>query len=155
VSAATKSSRRRMGITTLISSIFIVASLVWATYNFVIVQSGAVRQYDPHYEYDEIPYWPYDNDIVGGRTNWFDNVNYTDVLIDEPLPDDILDHLDDVIFTVAPADPPPASPEGVGYRSRQIEIFQVIFHERCIGVWLIFGFVVRYHHWPEPSIMID
>ena len=106
VSAATKSSRRRMGLTTLISSIFIVASLVWATYNFVIIQSGAVRQYDPHYEYDEIPYWPYDNEFAGGRTNWFDNVNYTDVNLDLPLPDDLLDHLDDVIFTVAPADPP-------------------------------------------------
>jgi hypothetical protein len=95
-----------MGLTTLISSIFIVASLVWATYNFAIIQSGAVRQYDPHFEYDEIPYWPYDNEFAGGRTNWFDNVNYTDFLIDQPLPDDILDHLDDVIFTVGPADPP-------------------------------------------------
>ncbi len=106
VSAATKSSRRRMGLTTLISSIFIVASLVWATYNFVIIQSGAVRQYDPHYEYDEIPYWPYDNEFAGGRTNWFDNVNYTDVNLNLPLPDDLLDHLEEVIFTVAPADPP-------------------------------------------------
>jgi hypothetical protein len=95
-----------MGITTLISSIFIVASLVWATYNFVIVQSGAVRQYDPHYEYDEIPYWPYNNDFAGGRTNWFEHTNYTDVLLNPPLPDDILDHLDEVIFTVGPADPP-------------------------------------------------
>ncbi|MGY5855182.1 MAG: transglutaminase domain-containing protein, partial [Candidatus Thorarchaeota archaeon] len=106
MSAATKSSRRRMGITTLISSIFIVASLVWATYNFAIVQSGAVRQYDPHFKYDDIPLWPYDINWAGGRTNWFNNVNYTDVLIDQPLPDDILDHLDDVIFTVVPADPP-------------------------------------------------
>jgi len=95
-----------MGLTTLISSIFIVASLVWATYNFAIVQSGAVRQYEPHFEYEDIPYWPYDNGIAGGRTNWFDNTNYTDVLLNPPLPEDLLDHLDDIIFTVSPANPP-------------------------------------------------
>ncbi len=106
VSAATKSSRRRMGLTTLISAIFIVASLVWATYNFVIVQSGTVRQYDPHYEYELIPFWPYDNQFAGGRTNWFDNFNYTDGLVGGDLPDDLLDHLDDPIFMVAPVDPP-------------------------------------------------
>jgi len=106
VSAAAKSARRRMGITTLITAIFIVASLVWATYNFIIVQSGAVRQYEPHYEYDDIPYWPYQANITGGRTNWFENINYTSVPLDMPLPDDLLDQLDDIIFTVAPADPP-------------------------------------------------
>ncbi|MHA2395061.1 MAG: hypothetical protein ACXAC0_00005, partial [Candidatus Thorarchaeota archaeon] len=107
VCAATKSSRRRMGLTTLISSIFIVASLVWATYNFVIVQSGAVRQYDPHYDYDDIELWPYNiPGWGGGRTNWFDNFNYTDGLVGQPLPDDLLDHLDDIIFTVVPRDPP-------------------------------------------------
>jgi len=95
-----------MGLTTLISSIFIVASLVWATYNFAIVQSGAVRQYDPHFKYDDIPYWPYDNEFAGGRTNWFDNTNYTDVLLNPPLPEDLFDHLDDIIFTVSPANPP-------------------------------------------------
>ncbi|NHI89783.1 MAG: DUF4129 domain-containing protein [Candidatus Thorarchaeota archaeon] len=106
VSAATKSSRRRMGITTLISAIFIVASLVWATYNFAIVQSGAVREYTPHYEYDEIGPWPYDIPWAGGRTNWFDNINYTDVPLDAPLPNDIQNHLDDLIFRASPADPP-------------------------------------------------
>jgi hypothetical protein len=106
VSAATKSSRRRMGLTAIISAIFIVASLVWATYNFAIVQSGAVRQYTPHYEYDQIPYWPYDNGFVGGRTNWFDNINYTNVPINAPLPNDIGTHLDDIIFRAYPANPP-------------------------------------------------
>ncbi|OLS31201.1 MAG: hypothetical protein ThorAB25_04620 [Candidatus Thorarchaeota archaeon AB_25] len=96
-----------MGLTTLISAIFIVASLVWATYNFVIVQSGSVRQYDPHYEYDDIELWPYNiPGWGGGRTNWFDNFNYTDGLVGQPLPDDLLDHLDDIIFTVVPRDPP-------------------------------------------------
>ncbi|MFX1560845.1 MAG: transglutaminase family protein, partial [Promethearchaeota archaeon] len=106
MSAATTSSRRRMGLTTLISAIFIVASLVWATYNFVIVQSGAVRQYDPHYEYDEIELWPYTLDWAGGRTNWFDNFNYTDGLVGQPLPNDLLDHLEDILFSVVPKDPP-------------------------------------------------
>ncbi|NIR13874.1 MAG: hypothetical protein GWN77_01055, partial [Gammaproteobacteria bacterium] len=95
-----------MGLTTLISAIFIVASLVWATYNFVIVQSGAVRQYDPHDEYDEVELWPYDISWGGGRDNWFDNFNYTDGLVGQPLPDDLLDHLDDILFSVIPRDPP-------------------------------------------------
>ncbi len=106
LSAATISTRRKMGITTLISAIFIVSTLVWATYNFAIVQSGAVRQYTPHYPYGDIPYWPYDNDFVGGRTNWFENINYTNVPLDMDLPEDLLGNLDDIIFTVVPANPP-------------------------------------------------
>ena len=92
-----------MGLTTLISAIFIVASLVWATYNFVIVQSGSVRQYDPHYEYDEIPLWPYDLNWAGGRATWFD---YDNVPLDVDLPQDLIDQWDDVMFMVGPADPP-------------------------------------------------
>ena len=91
-----------MGLTTLISAIFIVASLVWATYNFVIVQSGSVRQYDPHYEYDDIPPWPYD-------INWAEGVDwrtYQNIPLDVSLPQTLLDQWDQVMFTVGPADPP-------------------------------------------------
>ncbi|MFW9832678.1 MAG: transglutaminase domain-containing protein [Candidatus Thorarchaeota archaeon] len=103
MSAATKSSRRRMGLTTLIGAIFIVASLVWATYNFVIVQSGSVRQYNPHYPYDDIPSWPYDLNWAGGRATWFD---YDNVPLDINLPPDLIDQWDQVMFMVGPADPP-------------------------------------------------
>jgi hypothetical protein len=92
-----------MGLTTLIGAIFIVASLVWATYNFVIVQSGSVRQYDPHYPYDDIPSWPYDLNWAGGRSTWFD---YDNVPLDINLPPDLLDQWDQVMFMVGPADPP-------------------------------------------------
>ena len=95
-----------MGITTILSAIFIVASLVWATYTFGIIQFGNPRAYPPHYEYDTIPYWPYDNGFTGGRTNWFENVNYTNVPVNESLNEDILNRLDDAVYHVTPANPP-------------------------------------------------
>jgi transglutaminase-like putative cysteine protease len=94
-----------MGITAIISSIFIVATLVWGLYTFVLIQSGSVRQYDPHYEYDEIEYWPYTIDFAGSDGNWFNNLNYSDFNIDQPLPENLLDSMDDPVFYVAPADP--------------------------------------------------
>ena len=94
-----------MGITTIISSLIIVSSLVWAAYNFGIIQFVGVRVYEPHQIYDDIEYWPYNNNFTGGNENWFDNVNYTDLPLDQSLPNDTLDQLDDVIFIVAPSDP--------------------------------------------------
>jgi len=94
-----------MGLVTIVGSIFIVASIVWGLYSFALIQYGAVRPYEPHYEYDQINYWPYTNNFTGGRTNWFDNVNYTDFQVDQPLPEDILDQLDDVVFVVVPKNP--------------------------------------------------
>ncbi len=105
MSAETTTTRKRMGLTTIISSIIIVSSLVWATYSFGVLQFGVVRDYDPHYKYDDIEYWPYDNNFTGGNTNWFDNINYTRVPLDLPLPDDLLDRLDDTVFVVEPQDP--------------------------------------------------
>ena len=93
-----------MGITAIISSIVIVASIVWGFYSFALVQYGAVRPWDPHYEYNQIEYWPYTHDFAGSDGNWFDNLNYTDLQLDE-LPDDLLDRMDDPVFYVAPADP--------------------------------------------------
>ena len=104
LSAAT-ATRKRMGITTIISSLIIVASLVWAVYNFGIIQFGVVRDYEPHQSYDDVEYWPYTNNFTGGNTNWNLNNNYTDLLLDLPLPNDTLDRLDDVVFLVTPADP--------------------------------------------------
>jgi len=104
LSAAT-STRKRMGLTTIISSLIIVSSLVWAAYNFGILQFGVVRTYPPHYEYDTIDYWPYNNNFTGGNRNWFENVNYTDLPLDMTLPEDLLDQLDDIVFLVSPANP--------------------------------------------------
>ncbi|MGY5858233.1 MAG: transglutaminase domain-containing protein [Candidatus Thorarchaeota archaeon] len=97
--------RKRMGITAIISSIFIVATIVWGIYGFVLIQSGNVRLYEPHYEYEEIEYWPYTHDFAGSEGNWFDNLNYSDFNLDELLPEDLLDFMDDPVFYVAPADP--------------------------------------------------
>ncbi|MFW9958922.1 MAG: hypothetical protein ACFFCT_12700, partial [Candidatus Odinarchaeota archaeon] len=103
--SAVTPTRKRMGLVTIVGSIFIVASIVWGLYSFALIQYGAVRPYEPHYEYDQIDYWPYTNNFTGGRTNWFDNVNYTDFQVDQPLPEDILDQLDDVVFVVVPKNP--------------------------------------------------
>jgi len=97
--------RKRMGITAIISSIFIVATLVWGIYGFILVQSGNVRIYDPHYEYDTIEYWPYTHEFAGRYGSWFDNLNYTNFNLDIPLPDDLLDRMNEPVFYVAPADP--------------------------------------------------
>ncbi|TFG30195.1 transglutaminase domain-containing protein, partial [Candidatus Thorarchaeota archaeon] len=97
--------RKKMGLTAIISSIFIVATIVWGFYSFILIQSGDIRPYPAHFEYDSIKYWPYENGFAGGNTNWFDNLNYTNLPLDQPLPDDLLDHLDDPVFIVAPADP--------------------------------------------------
>lgn len=93
-----------MGTTAIISSIIIVASIVWGLYSFALVQSGVVRPWDPHYEYDQIEYWPYTHEFAGSNSNWFDNLNYTDLQLDD-LPDDLLDRMNDPVFYVAPADP--------------------------------------------------
>ncbi|MFW9812407.1 MAG: transglutaminase domain-containing protein [Candidatus Thorarchaeota archaeon] len=97
------STRKRMGLTTLISSLIIVSSLVWAAYNFGLIQFGVVREYPPHYEYDNIPYWPYTNDLTGGRTNW--SGNYNQLPLNQTLPPDFLDQLDDTVFVVTPENP--------------------------------------------------
>jgi len=97
--------RKRMGITAIISSIFIVASLVWGIWTFGLIQSGNVRLHDPHYEYDTIDYWPYTNEFGGRDRNWFDNLNYTDFQLNDTLPLNLLDHMNDSVFYVVPADP--------------------------------------------------
>ncbi len=105
--SAERKTRKRMGITAILSSIFIVATIVWGLYGFILVQWGPnIRQYDPHYEYDTIEYWPYTHDFAGRTGNWFNNLNYSDFDLDMPLPNDILERLNETVFYVAPADPP-------------------------------------------------
>lgn len=106
LSAATKKvTRRRMSLVTLISTMFLLATLAWALTTFYFVQTGNVRTQNPHEEYDEVEEWPYDLNWAGGRTNWFDDVNYTDVPMDQELPDNLTDHLEDVLFAVEPQNP--------------------------------------------------
>ena len=94
-----------MSIATIVSAIFITASIIWAVVGFGLIQLGAVRQYPPHFEYDTIEDWPYDTPFAGGRSNWFEDVNYTSLPVNQSLPDDLIDHLDDPLFVVFPQDP--------------------------------------------------
>jgi transglutaminase-like putative cysteine protease len=103
--SAVTATRKKMGITTIVGSIFVVASVVWGLYSFALIQYGAVRSYEPHEEYDLIKYWPYTNNWTGGRTNWFDNLNYTDFQMNQSLPDNLLSQLNNTVFIVSPKDP--------------------------------------------------
>ncbi|MFX1542370.1 MAG: DUF4129 domain-containing protein [Promethearchaeota archaeon] len=101
--AAKTTDQRRMGAMTVISSLILVAMIVWAGWSFALVSLGLVRDYDPHIEYDEAPHFGYDIPWAGGQTDWW---NYTYAPLNETFPDDILDQLDNVLFYVAPEDPP-------------------------------------------------
>ena len=94
-----------MGITAILSSIFIVATIVWGFYGFLAISGPNPRQNPPHYEYDTIEYWPYTYDFAGSRGSWFDNLNYSDFNIDAPLPDGLLERMNEPVFIVIPADP--------------------------------------------------
>ncbi|MHA2312934.1 MAG: transglutaminase-like domain-containing protein [Candidatus Thorarchaeota archaeon] len=104
--AAVTTDQRRMGATTVISSLLIVAMIVWAFWSFALVGLGLVRTYDPHIEYDEAPNFGYNINWSGGRSNWFDDINYTDLPLDQQLPDDLLSQMNNTLFYVTPEDPP-------------------------------------------------
>ncbi|MFX1415512.1 MAG: transglutaminase family protein, partial [Promethearchaeota archaeon] len=106
MSAAVTTDDRRMGFTTVVSSLILVAMIVWALYSFVLVQFVGVRDYDPHTSYDDAIEWDYDIPWAGGQSSWFDNINYTDVPMNMSLPDDLLDQMENTLFYVAPEDPP-------------------------------------------------
>ena len=78
---------------------------MWATYSFGMIQFGVVRDYEPHFPYDDIDYWPYNNNFTGGTTDWNEPVNYSDILLELPLPNNTLGNLDEVVFVVAPGNP--------------------------------------------------
>jgi hypothetical protein len=92
-----------MGAMTVFSSLILVAMIVWAGWSFALVSLGLVRDYDPHIEYDEAPRFGYDIPWAGGRTDWW---NYTRAPVNQTFPEDYLDMLDNVLFYVAPEDPP-------------------------------------------------
>ncbi|TXT56486.1 MAG: hypothetical protein BAJATHORv1_20075 [Candidatus Thorarchaeota archaeon] len=105
LSVSKRTSRRRVGFTTIISSLFLIATLVWGTATLIMIQMGEGRIQTPHQPYSEIEDWAYNIDWAGGRSTWFDNINYTDLPLDQPLPDDLMDQLENVIFIAEPASP--------------------------------------------------
>jgi hypothetical protein len=102
--SAVTTTRKRMGLITIVSSLFIAASIVLSMFTYVMMINQP-RQYEPHQYYPDISKWPYDINWAGGTSDWFINMNYTDFQINQPLPQDILDHLNDVVFLVTPKDP--------------------------------------------------
>lgn len=106
MSATSTTARRRMGVMTLLSSIILLMTLLWTTYNFVFIQFGLMRAEIPHEDYSTVEPWPYDINWAGGRSSWFENINYTDLPMDLPPPDDVLQQLENVIFYAAPSNPP-------------------------------------------------
>ncbi|TFG10642.1 hypothetical protein EU538_01390, partial [Candidatus Thorarchaeota archaeon] len=106
MSAAEAKPKRRMGITTILSSIFLLLTIIWAANTFIVIQMGAVRSDTPHEKYDQIPPWPYDISWAGGQSNWFEDVNYTDIPLNQEIPPDILEHMEDVVFYAYPDQPP-------------------------------------------------
>ncbi|MFW9953774.1 MAG: transglutaminase family protein [Candidatus Thorarchaeota archaeon] len=97
--------KRKIGFMTLLSSVFIIAMIVWGTYTIILIQAGEVRQQTPHTNLDDVPPWIYDLNWNGGRSNWFDNINYTDLPLDQMLPEDLLAQMNNTLFVVEPADP--------------------------------------------------
>ncbi len=104
--SAANVSKRKMSITAIVGSIILVAMIVWGTVTFIQVQGGNARSEVPHKRYSDVTPWPYDIPWAGGRSNWFNNLNYTNLPLGQQLPEDLLNHLDDVVFYVSPEDPP-------------------------------------------------
>ncbi len=100
--------KKRMSITAFFSSLFLVVMVVWAFASFALIQGDLVYPYDkaPHEELDDVEPWDLDLNWAGGRTNWFDNINYTDLPLDQELPLDLLNFSDNVLFIAEPSQPP-------------------------------------------------
>ncbi|MGY5876602.1 MAG: transglutaminase-like domain-containing protein, partial [Candidatus Thorarchaeota archaeon] len=107
MSAAEATAKRKMGVGTLLSSIFLLVTIVMGLYTVILVQGGLVRTQDPHEEYDEVEPWPYNiDDWAGGRSFWFDNINYSNVDLLEPPPDNLDLLANTTLFIVSPNNPP-------------------------------------------------
>jgi len=105
LSAAKTAVRRKVSPITLISSLFLVATIVWATWSVINIQAGVVRLENPHEPYppDE---WAINVNFNDWTSNWFENVTYEDLPLNQTLPDDLLEQLENVLFIVDPYDPP-------------------------------------------------
>lgn len=105
MSASEPVPKRKVGITTILSAVFIIFMIVWGTYTVILITLDQVRSQEPHVPLDEVEPWNYNIDWAGGRTNWFDDINYTDLPLDQELPEDLLDQLNYTLFVVSPRDP--------------------------------------------------
>ncbi|MHA1484625.1 MAG: transglutaminase-like domain-containing protein, partial [Candidatus Thorarchaeota archaeon] len=105
MSAAKTEVRRKVSPITLISSLFLVATIVWATWSVINIQAGVVRLENPHEPYppDE---WTINVNFNDWTSNWFENVTYEDLPLNQTLPDNLLEQLENVLFIVDPYDPP-------------------------------------------------
>ncbi len=97
--------RRKASPMTLISSLFLVATIIWATWSVINIQAGVVRLENPHEPYppDE---WEINVNFNDWTSNWFENVTYQDLPLNQTLPDNLLEQLENVLFIVDPYDPP-------------------------------------------------
>ncbi len=105
MSAAKTEARRKVSPMTLISSLFLVVTIVWATWSVLNIQAGMVRLENPHEPYppDE---WEINVNFNDWTSNWFENVTYQNLPLNQTLPDNLLEQLENVLFTVNPYDPP-------------------------------------------------
>ena len=105
MSAAKTKARRKVSPLTLISSLFLLITIVWATWSVLNIQAGMVRLENPHEPYppDE---WEINVNFNDWTSNWFENVTYQDLPLNQTLPDNLLEQLENVLFIVDPYDPP-------------------------------------------------
>jgi hypothetical protein len=105
--AAAATTKRKVGFTTIVSSIFLVATLIWAIFTALQIYSEEVRDFQPHETYDEVEPWAYDlDDWAGGRSFWFENLDYNDLNLTDDLPEELLDAYNETLFLVEPSNPP-------------------------------------------------
>ncbi|MCF2135846.1 MAG: DUF4129 domain-containing protein [Candidatus Thorarchaeota archaeon] len=105
MTAATITPRRKMGLTTILGTVAVIAMLMWGTVVFFQIQTGNVRTEIPHERYSDVVPWPYNINWGGSSTNWFDNMDYNQLPLNQTLPDDLLEHLNDVMFIESPTEP--------------------------------------------------
>ncbi|MCK4280437.1 MAG: hypothetical protein KAW94_07660, partial [Candidatus Thorarchaeota archaeon] len=104
--SATKTGvRRKVSPITLISSLFLVATIIWATWSVINIQAGVVRLENPHEPYPPDD-WEINVNFNDWTSNWFENVTYQDLPLNQTLPDNLLEQLENVLFIVDPYDPP-------------------------------------------------
>ncbi|MHA2286886.1 MAG: hypothetical protein ACXABZ_13555, partial [Candidatus Thorarchaeota archaeon] len=90
---------------TILTTLVLIAAIVWGTYTVILIQGEAVRTQNPHERVSEVEPWEYNINWAGGRSNWFDDINYTDLPLDQQLPQDLLQQMNNTLFLVEPVDP--------------------------------------------------
>ncbi|MCK5641882.1 MAG: hypothetical protein KAJ19_13850, partial [Gammaproteobacteria bacterium] len=103
--ATTTETKRKIGEFTILSTLAIIAALIWGTYTVILIQGEAVRTQNPHERVTDIEPWEYNINWAGGRSNWFDDINYTDLPLDQQLPQDLMQQMNNTLFLVEPVDP--------------------------------------------------